>query len=532
MLRPYQEKTLEEINTHLDNGCKSILVYAPTGAGKTIMMSHIGLKFLRLRKKVLYIVNATVLIEQTASKLTHLGIRTSFIKAGKKFDPTCPCQIASIQTLNRRKVFPEADLVCIDEAHASKSVSYQPIFDVYSNVPIIGFTATPQRTSKKETLADLFNCLVVSTKIQDLIQQGYLCPFEIYSVPQKDIKEKLKNVRVVAGDYNQSDLSVVMNDVTSNRNAVLEWLNKAEGRPTIAFAVDIDHATALHQEFVNHEVSARLILGTTPQEYRLKYFDELRLGSTQVLVSIDVLTEGFDAPWVSCVIQQRPTKSTIVQIQQIGRGLRTWAGKENCIILDGVANVFQTVHPLAYDPEQAFYKTPKEGNGDAPFKVCGTCDAVNHAAATVCQVCGTPFPPKPVIDVEPEHESLEKVLFNPTWGLRTELTFIPTKDATKAVKRFRSMIKKAYKQGKDLALAYADYEVLYGILPPIGVTYGALFGPKPTNQQVLEFVRYLATFQGVKSEAQLAELFRREFNIFPPNYQHPKEYYNSKTPKV
>ena len=196
------------------------------------------------------------------------------------------------------------------------------------------------------------------------------------------------------GDYTESGIAQAnlhQPDIMT-AGALDFWQKHADGRPTIAYAVSVDHAHNLASVFNDAGVRAAVILGDTPGEERDQAITGFQDGSVMVLVNVIVATEGFDLPDASCVIIARPTLSLALYLQMVGRGLRPKPDGGDCLILDLAANA--VTHGLPEDHrEWSLAPRGTQKSGDAPVVWCPIpwCEAASHAASHNCRVCGQAF---------------------------------------------------------------------------------------------------------------------------------------------
>jgi DNA repair protein RadD len=327
ILRPHQERLLEQIDMALAEGCNRIVAQAPTGFGKTIVAAH------RLRllqdsgKRAIFIVPALSLIDQSIEKLYAEGVRdVGVIQANHLMtDYTRPIQVASVQTLMRREM-PDTDEIIIDEVHRWYQFYPKLLADPrFADVPIIGLTATPWTKG----LGKYFEKLIVGATTGELIDGDYLSKFRAFAPASPD----LTGVRTIAGDYHEGDLGAAMNKTVLVADVVDTWLERASDRPTLCFAVDRAHAKNLQNKFIEADVTAEYIDCCTERAERSVIANRFHAGEVQVVCNVGCLTTGID--WdVRAIILARPTKSEILFVQMVGRGLRTAEGKADCLILD------------------------------------------------------------------------------------------------------------------------------------------------------------------------------------------------------
>ena len=280
-------------------------------------------------KKVLFCVPAISLIDQTVERFRQNGIFEIGVVQGQHemTDYEQPVQVCSVQTLARRDV-PAADLVIIDEVH----VMFK-LYDDWMNrpewkrIPFIGLTATPW--AKGMGAPERWDDLIIGSTLDELIELGHLSGFRVFAPAHPD----LAGVKTVAGDYDLKGLGSVMDKKALVADIVTTWLERGEGRSTICFAVNRVHAKNIQEQFKSAGVAAEYMDAYTNLEDRADIVKRFENGDVQVICNVGVLTTGFDAD-VRCIILARPTKSEILYVQMIGRGLRTAKGKDTCLILD------------------------------------------------------------------------------------------------------------------------------------------------------------------------------------------------------
>mgnify|MGYP001170961290 CR=1 FL=1 len=391
-LRPYQEKAISDLQNAVRNGSKAPLLVMPTGSGKTVVFSQIARNCLKKEKKVLILVHRKELIDQASKKLAAIDVKHGIIAAnykGKKAD----IQIASVQTLVRRlntTIF-DPNLIIIDEAHHAAAGSWKKIMEYYSSALKIGCTATPCRLDGKP-LGQFFDSLVLGPTIPQLVSKGYLCPHKVYSAP---ITPNLSKVKTIAGDYAKNELfdEMVRADITGD--AVKQYRKHADGLPAIAFCINIAHAESVKNEFALAGYKVDIITGSMKTEERDQVIGWLADGTIQVLVSVDVISEGTDCPVCACAILLRPTKSEGLYMQQVGRILRPKLNK-TAIVLDHVQNTI--THGFVDDEREwsLIKKVKRKKNSEkAPaVQTCKQCFAC-FPPQRICPCCGYETPTQP-----------------------------------------------------------------------------------------------------------------------------------------
>jgi superfamily II DNA or RNA helicase len=337
-LRDYQNECIETVINEFYSGTNKQLINLPTGSGKTIVMSALAKQ---LNKKTLILAHREELITQTVEKFELVWPEASIgVCMAERNEVDQQVVVGSIQSCSRSKRLERLkernfDVIMIDEAHHAAADSYQSVIDAlgFRNDPnklLLGVTATVQRGDKLG-LDNTFQKITFSRSISTMIRAGYLSP-----VTGRKILTNfsLKNIRSYKGDFAINELAEAVN--TQERNAFIAEKYKLYGndRKGIVFGVDVKHCHDLADAFQKQGVLAKAIWGDMDSHDRKTVLRELKNDSIQVAISCGVLTEGFDEPSIQCIAMARPTKSRGLYIQCIGRGLRLWPGKENCLVLD------------------------------------------------------------------------------------------------------------------------------------------------------------------------------------------------------
>jgi DNA repair protein RadD len=393
-LRPYQSRLIEEIDRTIAGGCLHFMVKLPTGGGKTKVAADKTIRMREDGKRVLFIVPALELVDQTVERFYAEGIREiGVIQADHEMtDWSRPVQIASVQTLLRRKL-PPVDLVFIDEAHRLYDVYEEWLAGPWKHIPVIALSATPWTRG----LGKFYKKLIIGSTTQELIEEGYLSKFRVFAPASPD----LTGVRTVAGDYHDSDLSDVMNKAGLVADVVDTWLIRGKGRPTICFAVDRVHAAHLQRKFSEAGVTAEYVNAFTRKVDRKAIADRFKSGETDVVCNVGVLTTGVDWVNISCIILARPTKSEMLFTQMVGRGLRTDDGKDDCLILDHSDNHLRLGFVTDIDHEHLddgrIRQKAEPKAKEALPKKCAKCSFLKPPKTSICPACG--FKPEPKCDV-------------------------------------------------------------------------------------------------------------------------------------
>jgi superfamily II DNA or RNA helicase len=394
-LRDHQQRAITGLRQSLLSGRKRPMLQMPTGAGKTLTSAHIVAGALGKGRRVAFCVPRKTLIDQTVREFEREGISAIGVMqaAHLRTDSRQPVQICSAQTLARRKR-PDVDLVIVDEAHEQHRSILAWIAEC-PGIPFIGLSATPWARG----LGKHYDDLLIPTTTRELIDADLLSDFVAYAPSDPD----LSGVRTVAGDYDQDELADAMDTTEITADIVKTWLGRGDNRPTIAFCVNRRHAQHVCLRFREAGVAAEYIDGETPSgddsydpdpegQTRRDMFARFKSGETKILVSIGVLTTGFDAD-VRCIIDAQPTRSRILFVQKIGRGLRTADGKDKLVILDHAGNHLRLgrvtdIHQTHLDDGKKREGSERKEKREPLPKICPECKAVLAYKARECAACG------------------------------------------------------------------------------------------------------------------------------------------------
>ncbi len=405
--RPHQERALSLLRAHLLEGKKRPMLQMPTGSGKTFTAAMVIHNARAKGNRVIFVVPAISLIDQTVEAFWEEGIRNVGVIQGDhpQRDFSRPVQVASIQTLQARGVrcIPDAGLVIVDEAHRHFEFTSEWMnHPDWQKVRFIGLSATPWAKG----LGKHYDSLVVGETVQGLIDAGILAPFRVFAPAHPD----LSGVKTQAGDYHEGQLAAVMSDATLVANVVATWLEKGENRPTLCFAVNRAHARKLQDEFQQAGVRCGYVDAFTKPEERADVKARFERGELPVVVNIGTLTTGVD--WdVRCVIMARPTKSEMLFVQCIGRALRTAPGKTDALILDHADNTLRMGFVTDIGRDALCDGSKRRGGSErkdeeALPKECKSCSYLKPPKVAECPNCG--FKPQRQTDiVEAEGELVE-----------------------------------------------------------------------------------------------------------------------------
>lgn len=430
ILRPDQQKLEEEIFQAWNEKYRYVLAVAPTGFGKTVVISDI---YSGLNYPSCAIAHRQELVSQLSCALAANGIYHSIIASqsvirfciqrhieeyGQNFHhPSAPSAVSSVQTIIRRadklkNWLPKVQLWTIDEAHhVIPDNSWGKAVGMFPNAYGLGMTATPRRCDRKP-LSRSFHRMVVGPTVRELIDMGNLADYRLIA-PTNSIKTEDVKISTSTKEFNPDALRKAAHKSTITGDIVDSYLKFAAGMRGITFTVDVEQAIETAARYNAAGVPAEAISAKTPDIVRQNAIRKFRNNELKQLVNVDLFGEGFDVPAVEVVSKGRPTMSEGLDSQQSGRCLRTAPGKTHGLIIDHVANWKR--HGLPDSPK--FWSLEdtgtKRGQTDRsiPVKVCLECFAVFYAFEKNCPDCG--WEPVPASKSRPEHVDGDLIEFSP-----------------------------------------------------------------------------------------------------------------------
>ena len=347
VLRPHQIEAKAKI---FDAWSKydSVMLQMPTGTGKTYLFTSLINDIINTYKmahkdiKILIVAHRTELLDQISATLNKFGIAHGFIQGAREQYLWKRVQVGSIMSLLTDKNYynvcrQKFDYIIVDEAHHSLADTYIRLFGLFPNAKKLGVTATPWRLNH-ESFLSLYQYLIVSPQISWFINNNLLSDFDYVSIKQDSEVQKLvdRSEVVSTGDFSNADLDNMFNNQRIRSKLYESYLQFANGRKGIIYAINKCHAAKIAELYSSHGVKAMAIDCDTPRDVRQEMITAFKNGEISVLVNVDIFTEGFDCPDVNFIQLARPTKSLSLYLQQVGRGLRIVEGKEKTIILDNV----------------------------------------------------------------------------------------------------------------------------------------------------------------------------------------------------
>lgn len=389
-LRPHQVVALEKVREQFRNGKRAPLMRASTGFGKTVCAGKVAADAIAKGGSVMFVVHRRELIDQTYKTFCDFGLTPSFILGGRGANTENRCQIASVNTLVRRlDQYKCPTLIIVDECHHAVASQWANILSHYKDAKLLGLTATPCRLDGKP-LNTFFDALVETPQTAQLIDMGFLTPYDYYAPSTP----KLQGLKHNDKDYTDAALSEFSRDTKIIGDNIEQYLRVARGRRGIVFACNVLHSQEIARRYNAAGVPAEHIDGNTNPGERRRILDKFRKGEILVLCNVDLFGEGFDLPAIECVSLLRPTLSTSLYLQQVGRALRTCPeiGKTRAIIFDHVENY--KAHGMPDDNRQwslaaGLVKRNPAKQTEATVKVmrCPECFYA-HSPALKCPNCG------------------------------------------------------------------------------------------------------------------------------------------------
>lgn len=402
-LRPYQREAIDATYQYFREHTGNPLIVLPTGAGKSLTMAafiHEAIDQFPACK-VLLLTHVKELIEQDAKAIIHywpeapIGIWSAGLGQKNKHQIT----VAGIQSIHRLPAkFGTTDLCIIDEAHLvprKSDTMYRRFLDaLISHNPkmkVIGLTATHYRMDSG-LLTDgddrIFTDIAYEADVGVLIKDGWLCPLV---AKNGSTKADLSGVHTRGGEFVEKDLQFAMDQTDLIEGALNEVEAYAANRNHIlGFCAGVDHAAHCAELAQARGWTAAHVSGDMSSTDRDRIIGDFKAGRTRFLFNANLLTTGFDAPHIDCILMLRPTKSTGLYVQIMGRGLRKHQSKENTLVLDFAGNI-ERHGPI----DQIRVKSKRsggEGVSVAPVKECPDCHELLPTMVMVCPQCGHQFP--------------------------------------------------------------------------------------------------------------------------------------------
>ncbi len=381
---PAQQNALVRLRELRESGIYRFAVIAATGVGKTILSAfEVGNSGVQ---RVLFLAHRRSILEHAREDYRMvLGDSYSYsVIQGREsvtsLDPSRVVAFAMVQTLAQSEsleLLPPAsfDYVIVDEFHHAAAGSYRRILEHFQPKYLLGMTATPERSDGQDVLDMCGRTVAYEVRLLEAVDRGWLIPFQYFAIYDPIDYEQ---VRWTGTGYDEQQLEQALSGDT-RADLVVTNLNIYQSssgeRRVLAFCSNVGHAHWMSRAFTERGIPAEPLTGETPESQRIEMIARLQdpEDPLEVLCTVDVLSEGVDIPSITHVLMLRPTHSFTVFLQQLGRGLRHYPGKNFVVVLDFIGNYRKSyVAPLALNgyhtvPEK---RTPRPVSEFQPPKGC------------------------------------------------------------------------------------------------------------------------------------------------------------------
>lgn len=420
-LREYQTELLTQIKTVFHKPFKKLVAVAPTRSGKTVVFAHIASKYHDVKKRVLIILHRSEICDQTIEKLEAFGIHAGQIRATKNISKNM-IQVAMVGTLlNRIKkqeklrqnpkyenisIIEKPDLIIVDECHHSISPTWKEVLKYYHDVPVIGFTATPERMDGTG-LIDIFEKLVIGKSIKWMVDNHWLSK-PIHLCPPSPLEKA--NLKIKMGDYDKQAQSDIMKKHIVCADVVKSYKKFFDGKPIIVFCCTVEHASIMEKEYRDAGWNAKALHAKMNSGERKKIIQDFKDGKINQLISVNIVSEGFDTPECYGIQVLRKTKSLSLYLQMFARGLTPiyapgynleddrerkialQKGKPESIILDHAGNYWVPGHgSILKDRDWNIEHGKRKEKNEIPHIECPDCHFTWEAGTKKCPMCGHDF---------------------------------------------------------------------------------------------------------------------------------------------
>jgi DNA repair protein RadD len=394
-LRDYELKAVRDLPGLLRKH-RRVVAVAPTGSGKTVIAAAL-VRAMR-GKRTLWLAHRIELLKQALEQLIAAGVPAPSLgllagigsvelRDGTRIgqNENASIIVASVDMFRGGREVPRCDLIVVDEAHRTMAATYRGILDQRPRAQVLGLTATPWRLDG-EPLGDVFEHLHVMAEAAELIHAGYIANPLVYGVPSERASGIVRGLSAGSGDYGSKSveraaMKYLVGDVVAERKRL------APGERTLVFATTRKHGTELAGHFRKERVAAEYLDCDTHASERDAMLRRLESGDTEVVVNVDVLSEGFDCPPVKCIALARPTRSLTRFLQQCGRASRPF-GERRPVILDHAGNCWRLGLPIM-PRDWSLDRTGRgAGIGGVRVRRCDACEALISLGSAECPECG------------------------------------------------------------------------------------------------------------------------------------------------
>jgi len=398
--RQYQENCEDALLKDVlsDRECHPVAA-VPTGAGKTKILSSFIYKYLEIQPthNILVVSHTETIVMQDYNTLkeTFPGVYIGLYSSGLGSKTIEKITVAGIQSIYKKgKLFKDVNLVIVDECHTVPTKGNGMYRKFFNSVDVIriGLSGSPFRsghgyvhTGEGALFNKLSYNLCTLEKFNQLVDDGYLT--QLVSKPP-EYQMDTEGIPESAGDYNLKYLSKKFDRKAITEVAVKELIKFGKNyKSWLVFAIDIDHADSIHKELLQNNIKAEVLHSRSDTDRHLLKEDFVK-GKVQAIVSVGMVTTGFDAPNIDLLVLLRPTTSPVLHVQMIGRGLRVCEGKTHCLVLDFAGNISR-LGPI--NNVEVKTSKNKKGSGNPIVKTCPVCGCLHHPTVKTCFACGHVF---------------------------------------------------------------------------------------------------------------------------------------------
>ncbi|MES3016187.1 MAG: DEAD/DEAH box helicase [Bacteroidota bacterium] len=442
----YQQRGVKDITIQLLKGMRSIAYVLSTGGGKTMVFSFLARTIARTGKNVTIVVHRRRLVLQSSLALAQIGVRHKLVASkkvmkqvalchveqlGKSFvDEKSSISIASVQMLAKRlHLLEDCHMLIIDECHHANIGYWKACITAATKAVVVGVTATLIRMDGRG-LGDVFDVHVEGPPMSELIERGRLCRPRVFaSKEQIDLSE----VRSRKGDYNTDDLAREMDKPYLIGNSVEHYKYLCDKVPAIVYCCNIAHAEHVTREFRQSGYNAVSLTSEESEDEQFRILNQLATGDIDLVMSVDIISEGTDVPLVGCGISLRPTKSLSLWDQQFGRPMRIYPdqpimqlphmqglivnGQHTSFFLDHAGNSHRhglPVHGRVWSLKHDAIKRKKESDA-VKIVTCPGCDNIHQPMAN-CPECNHLYQVEEKKLVHVKSGVLVELDLNPNWA--------------------------------------------------------------------------------------------------------------------
>lgn len=476
--RPYQVDSIESLRQGFRDGHTRQVLAAPTGSGKSVVMLDMIKKAIAKGSRIIFICERRILIDQFSKHLDAEGIDHGVLMAKHwRFKPQELVQVATAQTLEKMELWPAFDICFIDEIHACLRKSIKQLMKSRPTLRVIGATATPFHPE----LGIYFSAVTSVISMAELVKQKYLVPFRVFIAHEIDTV----GVKIVAGEFKKDELEIrgqrIVGDVVAD---YIKISNEVFGgyRKTICFSCGIAHGADLATKFQEAGINAVQISSNDEDEYRAEVLAEFAKpdSSIKIVISVAILSRGFDQTDVEHVILARPLKKSFSEhVQMVGRGARSHPEKGFCVVQDNSGNwlrfqeswdeMYQNgVHELGVGQDKKPRKEPTEQEKTAAK--CPHCGHLWTPGSDVCSHCGC---------VRARRNDVSAIA-----GEMKELTLVAKQEKYSAdYKRdfYAQLIGWTVEKNKKPGMAFYKYLERFGVQPSMAKPAAIPPGPEVLN---------------------------------------------------